>query len=191
MDSVKFKKAIFGLFGKVKLISLTLKKLKLYDSDQAKSTLRTIYINNTKPNDYNDSNEVPYEYKSNRIKTSKYNFLTFVPKNLFEQFRRITNLYFLINNIINIFLPDPPTNPFLGIIPITLLIIATAIKQGYEDIWRHKYDNQINNLPVRILRNGKFENLKWKDIKCGDIVEVNAETQIPCDELISMAGREL
>jgi hypothetical protein len=112
MESVKFKKAIFGLFGKVKLISLTLKKLKLYDSDQAKSTLRTIYINNTKPNDYNDSNEVPYEYKSNRIKTSKYNLLTFVPKNLFEQFRRITNLYFLINNIINIFLPDPPTNHY-------------------------------------------------------------------------------
>jgi phospholipid-translocating ATPase len=181
MNSVKFKKAIFGLFGKVKVVSLTLKKLKLYDSDQAKSTLRTIYINNTKPSDYNDSNEIPYDYKSNRIKTSKYNLLTFIPKNLFEQFRRITNLYFLINNIINIFLPDPPTNPFLGIIPITLLIIATSIKQGYEDIWRHKYDNQINNLPVRILRNGKFENLKWKDIKCGDIVEINAETQIPCD----------
>jgi len=69
----------------------------------------------------------------------------------------------------------------LGIIPITLLIIATAIKQGYEDIWRHKFDNQINNLPVRILRNGEFTQHKWKDIKCGDIVEVKSENQFPCD----------
>jgi hypothetical protein len=34
--------------------------------------------------------------KSNKIKTSRYTPLTFLPKNLYEQFRRIANLYFLI-----------------------------------------------------------------------------------------------
>lgn len=117
MDFFKYKEAVFSLFGKVKLIKYPLKKLRLYDVDQAKSVIRTIYINSTKPDDYNDTNEVPYDYKSNKIKTSKYNLLTFIPKNLFEQFRRITNLYFLINNIINIFLPDPPTsNSFISFI---------------------------------------------------------------------------
>ena len=110
MDGFNFKTALLNFFGKVKLVKVPLKKLKLYDADQAKSIIRTIYINNIKPNEYNDCNEVPYDYKSNRIKTSKYNLITFIPKNLFEQFRRITNLYFLINNIINIFLPDPPTS---------------------------------------------------------------------------------
>jgi phospholipid-translocating ATPase len=46
---------------------------------------------------------------------------------------------------------------------------------------RHRADRIINNLPVKILRNGTFKKLKWRDIKCGDIVQVNAETQLPCD----------
>lgn len=33
---------------------------------------------------------------SNEVKTAKYNVFTFVPINLFEQFSRIANLYFLV-----------------------------------------------------------------------------------------------
>ena len=32
----------------------------------------------------------------NKISTSKYNFITFLPKNLFEQFSKLANLYFLV-----------------------------------------------------------------------------------------------
>ena len=34
--------------------------------------------------------------QSNRIQTTRYNILTFLPKNLFEQFRRLANIYFAI-----------------------------------------------------------------------------------------------
>jgi hypothetical protein len=34
--------------------------------------------------------------QTNRIKTTRYNILTFIPKNLFEQFRRVANIYFAI-----------------------------------------------------------------------------------------------
>lgn len=34
-------------------------------------------------------------FQNNAIKTSKYNLLTFLPLNLFEQFRRLANAYFL------------------------------------------------------------------------------------------------
>lgn len=33
--------------------------------------------------------------QNNAIRTSKYNLLTFLPLNLFEQFRRLANAYFL------------------------------------------------------------------------------------------------
>jgi len=33
--------------------------------------------------------------QKNYISTSKYNIITFLPKNLFEQFKRIANFYFL------------------------------------------------------------------------------------------------
>jgi hypothetical protein len=34
--------------------------------------------------------------QTNKIKTTRYNILTFLPKNLFEQFHRIANIYFAI-----------------------------------------------------------------------------------------------
>ena len=40
--------------------------------------------------------------QSNRIKTTKYTLITFLPKNLVEQFRRIANFYFLIMSVIAI-----------------------------------------------------------------------------------------
>jgi phospholipid-translocating ATPase len=38
--------------------------------------------------------------QQNRIVSTKYTLLTFLPQNLFEQFRRIANFYFLIMTII-------------------------------------------------------------------------------------------
>lgn len=40
--------------------------------------------------------------QNNAIKTSKYNFLTFLPLNLFEQFRRLANAYFLFLMILQV-----------------------------------------------------------------------------------------
>jgi hypothetical protein len=34
--------------------------------------------------------------RTNRIQTTRYNIFTFIPKNLFEQFRRVANVYFAI-----------------------------------------------------------------------------------------------
>lgn len=35
-------------------------------------------------------------FKNNEISTSKYNVITFLPKNLFYQFTKFANLYFLM-----------------------------------------------------------------------------------------------
>jgi hypothetical protein len=40
-------------------------------------------------------NERKRRPQTNRIKTTRYNILTFIPKNLFDQFRRVANIYFL------------------------------------------------------------------------------------------------
>lgn len=39
---------------------------------------------------------------TNRIVSTKYTLLTFFPKNMFEQFRRIANFYFLCMTVIAI-----------------------------------------------------------------------------------------
>lgn len=43
-----------------------------------------------------------YNYANNYIKTSKYTALSFLPLNLFEQFQRIANSYFLILLILQV-----------------------------------------------------------------------------------------
>lgn len=40
------------------------------------------------------------KWTDNRIKSTKYTLITFLPQNLLEQFRRIANFYFLIMSII-------------------------------------------------------------------------------------------
>lgn len=40
--------------------------------------------------------------QDNRIKTSKYNVFTFLPVNLFEQFQRVANAYFVILLILQV-----------------------------------------------------------------------------------------
>uniref|UniRef100_A0ACB8FBI4 Phospholipid-transporting ATPase IF n=1 Tax=Sphaerodactylus townsendi TaxID=933632 RepID=A0ACB8FBI4_9SAUR len=57
------------------------------------SDTRTIYIANRFPQ---HGHYVPQKFADNRIISSKYTVWNFVPKNLFEQFRRVANFYFLI-----------------------------------------------------------------------------------------------
>lgn len=45
---------------------------------------------------------LPALLQNNAIKTSKYNILTFLPLNLFEQFRRLANAYFLFLMILQV-----------------------------------------------------------------------------------------
>lgn len=42
------------------------------------------------------------EHADNRIKSTKYTLITFLPKNMLEQFRRIANFYFLVMTTIAI-----------------------------------------------------------------------------------------
>ncbi|XP_029648021.1 probable phospholipid-transporting ATPase IF [Octopus sinensis] len=119
-------------------------------------------------------------YCDNRIKSSKYTILNFLPKNLFEQFRRIANFYFLIMGLIQLII-DSPVSPATSILPLLFVVSVTAIKQGYEDWLRHKADNEVNNQLVDVLSNGELEKIKAKDIKVGDIVRVSINKGFPCD----------
>lgn len=45
---------------------------------------------------YNKKKDKVKPFVNNKISTSKYNVLTFLPKNLFYQFQKISNVYFLL-----------------------------------------------------------------------------------------------
>ncbi|KAK6644621.1 hypothetical protein RUM43_000889 [Polyplax serrata] len=126
-------------------------------------------------------------YPSNRIITSKYTAWNFIPKNLFEQFRRIGNFYFLCIATISLVI-ETPVSPVTSIAPLVFVIMVTAIKQGYEDYLRHKADREVNNYPVTVIRKGVIQLVPSKSIRVGDIVKLNRDQDVPCDLVLLISS---
>ncbi|KAM9577275.1 phospholipid-transporting ATPase IG isoform 4-T4 [Trichechus inunguis] len=126
---------------------------------------------------------IAQRFCDNRIVSSKYTLWNFLPKNLFEQFRRIANFYFLIIFLVQVTV-DTPTSPVTSGLPLFFVITVTAIKQGYEDWLRHRADNEVNKSTVNIIENAKRVKKECEKIKVGDVVEVQADETFPCDLIL-------
>ncbi|EGC31992.1 hypothetical protein DICPUDRAFT_49853 [Dictyostelium purpureum] len=138
---------------------------------------RTIHINN---HEYN----LLYKYTNNYVKTSKYSLVTFVPLNLFEQFCRLANFYFLIVSCLQLIPGVSPTGRFTTLGPLCIVLTVTALKEAYEDYKRHKEDDRVNYSTTEVLRNSSFVHVLWKDIQVGDIIKVYDKQFMPADILL-------
>ncbi|XP_035390770.1 probable phospholipid-transporting ATPase IH isoform X2 [Electrophorus electricus] len=149
---------------------------------------RTVYIGHKVPPPGAEA-YIPQRYPDNRIVSSKYTFWNFVPKNLFEQFRRIANFYFLIIFLVQLII-DTPTSPITSGLPLFFVITVTAIKQGYEDWLRHKADNAINRCPVHVVQDGKVVCKQSRKLQVGDVVLVKEDETFPCDLILLSTSRD-
>jgi phospholipid-translocating ATPase len=73
-------------------------------------------------------------FQSNYIKTSKYSILTFLPLNLFEQFQRLANFYFLCLLVLQLIPAISSLTPVTTALPLIGVLGLTAIKDAYDDI---------------------------------------------------------
>uniref|UniRef100_A0A8C0JI47 Phospholipid-transporting ATPase n=1 Tax=Canis lupus dingo TaxID=286419 RepID=A0A8C0JI47_CANLU len=117
-----------------------------------------------------------------------YTVWNFVPKNLFEQFRRVANFYFLIIFLVQLMI-DTPTSPITSGLPLFFVITVTAIKQGYEDWLRHNSDNEVNGAPVYVVRSGGLVKTRSKNIRVGDIVRIAKDEIFPADLVLLSSDR--
>ncbi|CAI0379542.1 unnamed protein product [Linum tenue] len=136
---------------------------------------RTIFCNDREAN-------LPVRFKGNSISTTKYNFLTFLPKGLFEQFRRVANCYFLLISILSM-TPISPVNPVTNVVPLSLVLFVSLIKEAFEDWKRLQNDMVINNNPVDVLHDQVWETIPWKKLQVGDIVRIKQDGFFPADLL--------
>ncbi|KAL8259196.1 hypothetical protein R6Q59_027149 [Mikania micrantha] len=141
----------------------------------AHDSSRLIYINN--PQRTNEE----YEFTGNKITTSKYTVINFLPKNLFIQFHRVAYVYFLVIAALNQLPPLAVFGRTVSLFPLLFVLTVTAIKDGYEDWRRHRSDRNENNKESLVLQIGKFKPKKWKDIQVGEVVKISADEAIPCD----------
>ncbi|XP_042024093.1 putative phospholipid-transporting ATPase 9 [Salvia splendens] len=88
-------------------------------------------------------------YATNYVKSTKYTAASFLPKSLFEQFRRVANFYFLVTGCLS-FTPLAPYTASSAILPLIEVIGATMVNEGIEDFQRKKQDIEINNRKVKV-----------------------------------------
>ena len=130
------------------------------------------------------------KFKSNQISTAKYNIVTFIPKFLYEQFRRYANIFFLCIGLLQQIPGVSPTGRFVTIVPLFIILCLTAAKEVLEDLKRHKADRRVNNDLVQVLTHtGELIKKKWAEISVGDILKIENFSFFPAD-LILLSSSE-
>ncbi|KAG1725617.1 phospholipid-transporting ATPase 1 [Suillus paluster] len=96
-------------------------------------------------------------YARNKVRTSRYTLLTFLPKNLFEQFHRIANIYFLALVVFQLFPVFGAASAQTAALPLLFILVVTAVKDGVEDYRRAQLDEEVNTSAVTRL--GEWRNI--------------------------------
>ncbi|KAG0053093.1 hypothetical protein BGZ83_001685 [Gryganskiella cystojenkinii] len=123
-----------------------------------------------------------YKYPTNNIKTTKYTLVTFLPVNLLFQFKRFYNIYFLCAAVF--VCAEPSLSPVTEILPLTLVLTITAIKDALEDYRRYQQDKRSNSLECTLVRQGELIPIKSKDIRPGDVLKICKNDKIPADVVL-------
>lgn len=117
--------------------------------------------------------------QANRISTTKYNPITFLPKNLFEQFQRLANIFFLFLLIL-LFIPAISSlQPITTLLSLGFVLAVTAVKDAVDDIARYRSDRQLNNRQTDVVMRDEFVRTYWEKIRVGDIIRISNNDFIP------------
>jgi phospholipid-transporting ATPase len=73
-----------------------------------------------------------------------------------------------------------------------MVLIFTMLKEGFEDLARHKSDRELNNKQCLIYNHMKmqFEPKKWQNIKSGELIKVMKDEEIPADLVLIKSDKE-
>eukprot|EP01016_Furgasonia_blochmanni_P002413 TRINITY_DN10948_c0_g1_i1.p1 TRINITY_DN10948_c0_g1~~TRINITY_DN10948_c0_g1_i1.p1 ORF type:complete len:1143 (+),score=254.78 TRINITY_DN10948_c0_g1_i1:224-3652(+) len=142
-----------------------------------------------RPEDYPNrkirSNEPDVELCDNRISTSKYTCITFLPKNLMHQFSRLANVYFLIVGFMQMIKEISNSGGIPAIfLPLATIVAITAFKDLYEDYNRKKADHEENTRKVFVGTKNGFKEKTWCDVRVGDVIKIRQNEYFPADVLI-------
>uniref|UniRef100_A0A667XIB7 Phospholipid-transporting ATPase n=1 Tax=Myripristis murdjan TaxID=586833 RepID=A0A667XIB7_9TELE len=125
-------------------------------------------------------------YGSNKIRTTKYSLLSFLPKNLFAQLHRFANVYFIFLAALNFVPVVEAFQPEIAMAPILLVLTVTAIKDLWEDYRRLISDRFINGLRCQVYSSLQKDYIeqRWQDVRVGDFIRLSCNEIIPADMLL-------
>lgn len=125
---------------------------------------RDIYWNLPLPADHLDEDGNPPTYVRNKIRTTKYTPITFIPKNIYHQFGNVANIYFLTMIILAAFEIFGVPNPAVNAVPLIVIFCITAFKDAFEDSKRTVLDMEVNNQITHVLKGMDNPNFNGENV---------------------------
>mmetsp|Transcript_22618 Transcript_22618/g.52741 ORF Transcript_22618/g.52741 Transcript_22618/m.52741 type:complete len:1132 (-) Transcript_22618:73-3468(-) len=122
----------------------------------------------------------------NKVTTTRFTLVTWLPKSLFVQFQRAANIYFAFVSILVLIPGLSPYPPYSTVVPFALVLFWTACKDLYEDI-RRRQDDDAENFRTcwrYDYAKGEFVEVRWAEVLCGDILCTPCDEAFPADLLL-------
>ncbi|KAI9141568.1 hypothetical protein BKA69DRAFT_1038322 [Paraphysoderma sedebokerense] len=130
----------------------------------------------------------PSEFPDNEITTARYSVFSFLPKQLFAQFSKLANCYFLFISCIQVVPGWSPTGQYTTLVPLVMFVSLAMAREAYDDYWRHVRDRVENHANAEILvsdsEGPRWEQVLWKDVHVGNILRIKKDQNVPSDLLI-------
>ncbi|KAJ6008298.1 hypothetical protein N7540_012274 [Penicillium herquei] len=137
-------------------------------------------------------------YIKNWIRSTRYSFWSFFPRQLFAQFTKLANFYFLVVAILQMIPGLSTTGTYTTIVPLMVFVCISMGKEGYDDLRRYRLDKEENNRMAYVLRSSgnadepfredmsesrsySWEEIKWEDIQVGDVIKIERDDPVPAD----------
>lgn len=139
-------------------------------------------------------------YIGNTIRSCRYSLWSFFPRQLFAQFTKLANFYFLIVAILQMIPGLSTTGTYTTIVPLMIFVGISMGKEGFDDWRRYRLDREENNRFAHVLRPGNgvaigassdsvsisshlqnWASVKWEDIQVGDVIKVERDQPVPAD----------
>ncbi|CAL8073717.1 unnamed protein product [Calicophoron daubneyi] len=150
---------------------------------------RTLYANQGPYSLLSGDDEPSEEFCDNAVVTSRYTWYNFFFKNIFEQYHSIATMFFTIIAIMYAF-ASSATSIWANLAPLIVVVVISMIKDGVEDIMRHRRDRVLNHALFKVLdvnnlnRQFRWVNKQAMKIRVGDVVYCENESAFPCDLVI-------
>ncbi|KAL8982295.1 MAG: hypothetical protein Q9177_005316, partial [Variospora cf. flavescens] len=149
------------------------------------------------------------EHIHNEIRSCKYTAWNFLPRQLYAQFSKLANFYFLSVSILQMIPGLSTTGTYTTIIPLSFFVALSMAKEGYDDFRRFRLDKAENNKETWVLRtrdssrethskdnrsvpydpkSEQWETVRWRDVRVGDVVKLVRDEAAPADLVVLHAN---
>ncbi|KAF4669070.1 hypothetical protein FOL47_002720 [Perkinsus chesapeaki] len=149
--------------------------------------------------DRSDSTQAPYrhvevgvpnlEFYDNRVSSRRYNWFSFLPLSLLFQFRKFSNLFFLLSAVVMLIPNVSSLSPVSALFPLAFVLIVSEIREFVEEYQAYNRDKETNSTKThKIADNGTVVAVPWSELRVGDVVLVLDQEPIPADLVLLLSS---